>query len=63
MILQIHDELVIEAPAEEVARLTELARTEMVAAIPLDVPLSVDLAVGPNWLDVQPLDSAGLAQS
>lgn len=54
MLLQIHDELVFEAPTEEIPRLAPLVRDAMTQALALDVPLKVDLASGPNWLDVQP---------
>jgi DNA polymerase-1 len=56
MLLQIHDELVFEAPSDEIPALAELVRHEMVNAIPLSVPLKVDLAAGANWLDVDDLD-------
>jgi DNA polymerase-1 len=56
MLLQIHDELVFECPGAEVATLARLVRDEMVSALTLDVPLKVDLAAGPNWLDVQALE-------
>ncbi len=52
MLLQIHDELVFEAPTAEVEPLAALVRHEMTTAIPFDVPIEVDLAHGPNWLDV-----------
>jgi DNA polymerase-1 len=52
MLLTVHDELVFEAPPKEVAAVAELARTEMTGALKLDVPLKVDVAAGPNWLDV-----------
>ena len=55
MLLQIHDELVFEAPDEEIAGLAELVRREMTGALDLSVPLKVDLASGPNWLDVEPI--------
>jgi DNA polymerase-1 len=51
MLLQIHDELVFEAPAEEVPALLKLARHEMSAALDLNVPIVVDAKVGDNWLD------------
>ncbi len=57
MLLQIHDELVFEAPDAEVPALAELVRHEMNTAITFDVPLKVDIAVGPNWLDVEDLDA------
>lgn len=53
MLLQIHDELVFEAPEADVASLTELVRYEMENAMSLDVPLVVDIATGDNWLDVE----------
>ncbi len=56
MLLQIHDELVFEAPKEEILALATLVRQCMTGALALDVPLKVDLAVGPNWLDVEPIE-------
>ncbi len=57
MLLQIHDELVFEAPPAELGAVAELVREEMTGpaakALGLEVPLKVDLAAGPNWLDVQ----------
>ena len=53
MLLQIHDELVFEAPASDVPSLIELVRFEMEHAMNLDVPLVVDVAVGDNWLEVE----------
>jgi DNA polymerase-1 len=52
MLLQIHDELVFESPPDELHGLAALVRDEMTAALPLSVPLKVDLSAGPNWLDV-----------
>jgi DNA polymerase-1 len=57
MLLQIHDELVFEVPRPELVAFAGTVRSEMTSAIPLDVPLKVDLSAGPNWLDVQPLES------
>jgi DNA polymerase-1 len=51
MILQVHDELVFEAPEDEVAALSTLVREEMSQAIKLDVPIKVDVGVGENWLE------------
>jgi DNA polymerase-1 len=57
MLLQIHDELVFEAPPAEIKPLAVLVREEMTApvvqALRLQVPLKVDVSVGPNWLDVE----------
>ncbi len=49
MLLQVHDELVFETDEEELPVLAELVRDLMEAALPLDVPLLVDLKVGSNW--------------
>jgi DNA polymerase-1 len=53
MLLQIHDELVFEAPAAEIPRLADLVKHIMTSALKLSVPLKVDIAAGPNWLDVE----------
>ncbi len=49
MLLQVHDELVLEAPLEEVDRLIVMIREEMEGAYPLRVPLKVDINQGLNW--------------
>ncbi len=51
MLLQIHDELVFEAPDDAVPSLVRLVREEMEHAMNLDVPLAVDVSVGDNWLE------------
>lgn len=53
MLLQVHDELVFEAPPEERNRLRELVKTEMEDVYELSVPLVVDIGVGPNWRDAK----------
>jgi DNA polymerase-1 len=58
MLLQIHDELVFECPSEELNRLATLVRAAMTSALDLDVPLKVDLAAGPNWLDVSSINES-----
>ncbi|MDQ3699142.1 MAG: DNA polymerase I [Gemmatimonadota bacterium] len=50
MILQVHDELVFEAPVDELEPLQELVRHEMENAARLEIPLVVDVRVGENWL-------------
>jgi DNA polymerase-1 len=50
--LQVHDELVLECPANELDRMCELVRQEMENAYPLSVKLRVDVATGLNWDDV-----------
>lgn len=49
MILQVHDELVFEAPPESVEALCDLLRQEMEGAGELAVPLEVEIGVGHNW--------------
>jgi DNA polymerase-1 len=49
MILQVHDELVFEAPAGEAAAVAELARARMEAVLALAVPLEVEVGSGRNW--------------
>ncbi|MDQ2673368.1 MAG: DNA polymerase I [Chloroflexota bacterium] len=49
MLLQVHDELVFETDEEELPALASLAKEVMESALPLDVPLEVDLKVGSNW--------------
>ena len=53
MLIQVHDELVFEVPEAEVGPATELIRAEMEGAMELDVPLVVDVGVGPNWMDAK----------
>ena len=53
VILQIHDELLFEGPAGEMAAATEIVTREMVGAAELDPPLAVDAGVGPNWLEAK----------
>ncbi len=53
MLLQIHDELLFEVPYAEIPILTKLAREAMTGAMRFEVPLKVDVAVGPNWLEVE----------
>ena len=54
MLLQVHDELVIEVPHEERDQVVHLVREVMEAAYQLVVPLKVDVEIGPNWYDLEP---------
>jgi DNA polymerase-1 len=54
LLLQVHDEMVLETPSTEVDTLIPLLRTAMADAYQLDVPLDVEVKVGPNWRDVTP---------
>lgn len=51
LLLQIHDELVFEIPRSAVAHEQDMIRHEMVHALPLSVPVKVDIAIGENWLE------------
>jgi DNA polymerase-1 len=61
MLLQIHDELVFEVPPEEMDKVAAFVEEEMTAPLEkelgLEVPLKVDIGVGPNWLDVDEIAS------
>ncbi len=50
MLLQVHDELVFEAPDSELEKLEQLVRKEMSGAMPLRVPIEVEVGSGANWL-------------
>jgi DNA polymerase-1 len=52
MVLQVHDELLFEVPADETAEIEELVRTEMEGVVELKVPLVADLGFGANWRDL-----------
>ena len=49
LVLQVHDELLLEAPEKEVAAVRNLVREEMTGAYPLDPPLVVDVGAGEDW--------------
>ncbi|MCB0115956.1 MAG: hypothetical protein KDD84_17770, partial [Caldilineaceae bacterium] len=53
MLLQVHDELVLEAPAAEVQDVVRLVTEEMETAYDLKAPLRVDVETGPNWYDME----------
>jgi DNA polymerase-1 len=53
LVLQIHDELLFEGPADELPRARDLVVPEMVGALELDPPLTVDAGIGPNWLEAK----------
>jgi DNA polymerase I len=53
MLLQVHDELIFEVPPDEVEAMAELVRDHMENVVQLQVPLVVDIGVGPNWLEAK----------
>ena len=55
MILQVHDELVLEVPEESIDPVGGLVREAMVNALPLRVPVKVEMKLGRNWYEVEPV--------
>ena len=55
LLLSVHDELLYEVARDEVDRLASVVREEMEAALPLSVPLTVDIKVGDDWEGMTPL--------
>ena len=53
LLLQVHDELVLESPPDETSKIAVLVKHEMEHAAPLSVPLVVDLGEGANWMDAK----------
>ncbi len=56
MVLQVHDELVFEVPRQEVDSVAPIIKKEMEEAMPLSVPVIVELKVGSNWGETKSLD-------
>ena len=53
MLLQVHDELILEVPPEELAELKDLVRVQMENAVSLTVPLKVDINIGQSWYEAK----------
>ena len=53
MLLQVHDELVLEVPAEEVEAVSAILRETMEQVVKLSVPLSIDIHKGKNWAEAK----------
>ena len=51
LILQVHDELIVDAAADEVDEVIDILKSEMEGAVALSVPLNVVVAVGKNWME------------
>ena len=49
IILQVHDELILDTPEKEIDRVIELTSEAMKEATLLDVPLEIDIGIGDNW--------------
>jgi DNA polymerase-1 len=59
IILQVHDELIVEAPEDEVDQVSALMCETMEDAFDLDAPLEVDLKIGQNWEEMEPMTIQG----
>ncbi len=53
MILTVHDELLFESPKEDADAVAAIVKTKMAAAVPLRVPLDVDVGIGENWKEAK----------
>jgi len=53
ILLQVHDELILEAPEGEVERVLKIVKHEMESAVSLDIPLTAEAGVGDNWCEVK----------
>jgi DNA polymerase-1 len=53
LVLQVHDELLLEVPQTEVSGVRDVVRREMCDAYPLDPPLAVEIGVGDNWAEAK----------
>jgi DNA polymerase-1 len=53
LVLQVHDELLLEVPETEVSAVRDVVRTEMCDAYPLDPPLAVDVGIGDDWAEAK----------
>src|SRR6266542_1210460 len=53
LVLQVHDELLLEVPEAEIGPVRELVREEMCRAYPLDPPLAVEIGVGDDWSEAK----------
>ena len=55
MLLQVHDELILEAPEAKVQAISKEVKDIMDSCFKLSVPLIVEIETGPNWADLKPL--------
>ena len=53
LILQVHDELIVEAPEEEAVQASAILKEEMEHAVTLSVPLTVDCHMGKTWFEAK----------
>ncbi len=61
MLLQLHDELLLEVPLPELSAAARLVKRAMEGVVPLKVPLVADLRAGPNWGEMTPLQEGEMS--
>ena len=54
LLMQVHDELLVETSAQDADRVAKILKHEMETAVSLDVPLVVDVGIADNWMDAKP---------
>jgi DNA polymerase-1 len=54
LLMQVHDELLVEAAADSAKHVAEILKREMESAVNLDVPLIVEVGIADNWMDAKP---------
>jgi DNA polymerase I len=54
LLMQVHDELLVEASAATAEQVADILKREMESAVSLDVPLIVDVGIADNWMDAKP---------
>ena len=54
LLMQVHDELLVEAPEKSANEVAAILKHEMETAVSLDVPLVADVGIGENWMDAKP---------
>ena len=58
MIVQVHDELLFEVPKYELEKIAQMVLCEMESVVQFSIPLKVNMEVGTNWADTEPLSLA-----
>ena len=53
MLMQVHDELLVECPKSEADKVAKTLKREMENAVELDVPLIAETGIGDNWMDAK----------
>ena len=53
LVLQVHDELIIDCPEKEATKVAEILKEEMENAVQLEVPLTVEVGAGKSWYETK----------